>query len=456
MNSIDLDLLHSYNSKFQSWKDKPRYTLDYAPPELLADPNIVTYSPAVDIYGLGATLYAMLVGHPPYRQNARDVDHTPNTHHKLRKRMQREAFNQRSPRWLSASPASRHLVSWCMQRNPADRPKLQDILDSEWLQYGTNDPDVDIIVPAEQQVVVDLSEDTMEQPDQPKSSAPLRKSTVDEGITLVNEPAEETLANGPAATAAPPISDDEDLILHERFDPDDGLPVFYGFDENAPPLRLPEEYYVETPLPQQPQEERLEMPPPPAPAAPVAATTTVAEATTNRRPRTRQQRRTETLQRPNSLAETQAPEVDSKAGLYLLMQQLPPPAEAVVARIPRVQRTARTLPLPVGRSKRDDLEDHLLGFNKTPSSWRKSRASYRHFCLLLNGVQQVLKHRFKKERRVYALPTVKIEKIDEGYEKPLIFPRPKQRQPRAPKVYRPPTRVQPERARALRQRYVFE
>ncbi|KPU78610.1 uncharacterized protein Dana_GF10552, isoform C [Drosophila ananassae] len=153
-----------YSSSFQTWKDKPRYTLDYAPPELLTDPNMVTYSPAVDTYGLGATLYTMLVGHPPYRQSMTDTDHSAAAHHKLRKRIQRDSFNQRSKRWQNASDEYRRLVGWCLQRNPSDRPSLEQILEDPWLQYGCNDPDVDIIVPVEEQVVVDLSEDTMEQP----------------------------------------------------------------------------------------------------------------------------------------------------------------------------------------------------------------------------------------------------------------------------------------------------
>ncbi|XP_026832820.1 chromosomal serine/threonine-protein kinase JIL-1 isoform X2 [Drosophila erecta] len=446
-----------YNSRFQSWKDKPRYTLDYAPPEMLADANLVTYSPAVDIYGLGAMLYTMLVGHQPYRQNEDDVDHSAAAHHELRKRMRRETFNQRSKRWENASPAFRHLVSWCLQRDPADRPTLSDILDSEWLQYGSNDPDVDIIMPLEQQMVVDLSEDTMEQPtagmlvEQEHMESTHDKSAEDDGIILVSEPMEATVLahesrkNTAALPSAVAPSDDEDLVVHERFDPAfEVQPDFYGFDEDAPPLPLPEEYYSELPLP---EEDRQYMPPPPAPAP-------VEPESTFRRPRTRQQRRTESqLLHPVSTA----PQEDSKASLRLLMQQLPPPADTAVARIPkRTQRVVRTLPPSFGTTKR---EESFNGFSKTAISWRKTRASWRHFCLLINGVQQVLKIRFKKTRRVYCLPNIKVEKLDHAYEKPLTFPRPRaqlKRAKREPKVPRPPTRVQPERARALRQLYQFQ
>lgn len=421
---------------------------------MLADANLVTYSPAVDIYGLGATLYTMLVGHRPYRQNEDDVDHSAAAHHELRKRMRRGTFNQRSMRWESASPAFRHLVSWCLQRDPADRPTLSDILDSEWLQYGSNDPDVDIILP--QQMVVDLSEDTMEQPtggmfdDQQQLEFMHDKSAEDEGITLVSEPMDTTVAthesrrNAAAfSSVVAPTTDDE--IVHERFDPAFEVQAdFYGFDENAPPLPLPEEYYSELPLP---EEDRQYIPPPPA-------LIPVEPETTFRRPRTRQQRRTESqLVQPVSVATYE----DSKASLRVLMQQLPPPGDNVVARIPkRTHRVVRTLPPTFGTTKR---EENFYGFSKTAISWRKTRASWRHFCLLINGVQQVLKVRFKKARRVYCLPHIKEEKLDHAYEKPLTFPRPKaqlKRTKREPKVPRPPTRVQPERARAMRQLYQFQ
>ncbi|EDW26147.1 GL25406 [Drosophila persimilis] len=123
-----------YNSTFQSWKDSPRYTVDYASPELLSDLHLVTYSPAVDVYSLGAMLYTMLVGHAPFRRDQADhVDHSFNAHVLLKMRIQLESFNQQSERWLSASSAFKQLVIWCLQRSPVDRPSLEEILASEWM-----------------------------------------------------------------------------------------------------------------------------------------------------------------------------------------------------------------------------------------------------------------------------------------------------------------------------------
>ncbi|XP_041450647.1 chromosomal serine/threonine-protein kinase JIL-1 [Drosophila obscura] len=478
-----------YSSSFTSWQDKPRYTLDYAPPEMLQDPNMVTYTPAVDVYGLGATLYTMRVGHPPYRQDQEDKEHSPEIHHQLRRRMQSETFNHESKLWVSASPEFRELVEWCMQPDPADRPQLDDILASDWVQSGGGgDLDVDIIVPPQlqQEEHKEEQEPEVEHVDEPEEEVvnedddTLEKSTPgmlpadaaedeDEGITLLHEPVQAIAATSESflirPTASPPLSDDEDF--RERIEINSESD-FLGFDENLPPLHLPSQYYGELPLPVPLEETSNAMLPPPPPSlAPVAlAPKTEAEELTIRRPRTRQQRRTEThLLTPVVMNEAITDAEDSKVGLYLLMQQLPPPADVPIPPTTSTTKTsiatriARPEPATkapkMGRKKRDD--ENLYGFGKTQVSRQKSRGSWRHFCLLINGVQQVLKNRFKEHRRVYCLPHIKSEILDEDeIVLPQIYPRPKARKQRPPKVPRPPTRVQPERARALRQRYVFE
>lgn len=385
----------------------------------------------------------MLAGHAPYRLSRVDIDHSPEVHFKLRKKMEKETFNQRSRAWQSASPQFKKLVTACLQRDPSKRPQLSEILESDWVQQNYSDPDVDIIPPPEQ-VVVDLSEDTMETPAEvlAKQEMPPPKPV-----------AARASAVEPQVAAAEATVEDEELgptygtVFDSDFEPD-----FLGFDENVPPLRLPSEYYEEMPLPSasqaRPTTSSLMLPPAAPPPVPALLSIDI-----DKRPRTRQQRRTELRQTAGTPPEPE----DTKAGLYLLMQQLAPPVEALPATA-AAANTAPRLPPPRPRSPRP-LED-LYGFTKVKATWQRSRASWRHFCLLLNGVQQVLKHRFKKQRRVYCGPTIKTELLDEAYEKPLIFPRPKppakRRVKPAPKVPRPPTRVQPERARALRQRYVFE
>ncbi|XP_022216069.2 chromosomal serine/threonine-protein kinase JIL-1-like [Drosophila obscura] len=123
-----------YNSSSKNWKDIPRYTLDYAAPELLADSRFVSYSPGVDIYGLGATLYTIVVGHPPYRQDEYDMNMGHERLDSLRKTIQAESFNKLSRRWKYASRPFRRLVVRCLNRDPAKRPNVDQILKSEWMR----------------------------------------------------------------------------------------------------------------------------------------------------------------------------------------------------------------------------------------------------------------------------------------------------------------------------------
>ncbi|KAH8289518.1 hypothetical protein KR054_006670, partial [Drosophila jambulina] len=129
----------SFNRNFLQWRDRARYTLDYAPPELLTDEDRVTYSPEVDIYGLGAILYHMIVGHAPFRQDLDDVDSSPVAKEQLRERIKRNLYNQQAEKWQSASQAYRNLVKWCLQKDPEARPQLMDILNSEWLTGNSNE-----------------------------------------------------------------------------------------------------------------------------------------------------------------------------------------------------------------------------------------------------------------------------------------------------------------------------
>ncbi|ALC43124.1 JIL-1 [Drosophila busckii] len=430
----------SYNSRFQTWKDHPRYTLDYAPPELLKDRAVVSYSPAVDIYGLGATLYTMLVGHAPYRSFHGDNDHSIEAHHKLRRRITKEAFNQRSKRWCNASPQFRELVEWCLQRDPANRPKFNDLIRCAWLQHGLGFELT--ITPMPEQEVVDLSDDTMEE----EPIAAPAEEQMEVTATSIESPSSPVTAE---RTEEPKSSD----LMKNLFNAADfeDHSDFYGFDERAPPLRLPSEYYMEIPLPL--LECEVAEPEPPAQTLPdVAADQTTNDAT--QRKRTRQQQRT------RKVVGTAVEPEDTKAGLYLLMQQVTPPVDVVPPSVDIVP-----LPLSVFMARRAEratspLEEMFSGFRKQEATWRKSRASWRQFCSLLNGVQQVLKQRFKRQR-IYCAPAINIksERIDYAYEKPLVFPRPKPRaarQPKPAKIPRAPTRVQPARARALHQKYVFE
>ncbi|XP_002021231.2 chromosomal serine/threonine-protein kinase JIL-1 [Drosophila persimilis] len=465
-----------YSSNFTSWQDKPRYTLDYAPPEMLKDPNMVTYTPAVDVYGLGATLYTMLVGHPPYRKDQEDTEHTPEIHHQLRRRMQSETFNHESKLWLSASPEFRHLVECCMLPNPADRPQLNDILASDWVCGVGSDMDVEFIVPSSPQQLKEEVEEKEEAAEVEK------EEEVEEGEMVYEDEPMSTPGMSPEDE-----SDTEDINMLEEPVPAIAAPResflprrrlsrvtsndvdFLGFDEEQPGVYIPAEYLIQPVVYEESPHEMLPPPPlAPVAVAPAFALKTEPEEKTSKRPRTRQQRRAEyhlPLPFPPVVVKNEVPPdtEDSKVGLKYLMIHVPPPRDeprtTMASRTIIAARIERPQPAPkarkTGRPTNDD--ENLYGFGKTQASWRKSRASWRQFCLLINGAQQVLKHRFKEHRRVYCVPRIKSEIKDEDeIVTPQIYPRPKVRKQRAPKVPRLPTRVQPERARALRQQYVFE
>jgi serine/threonine-protein kinase len=54
------------------WIEEDIGTLGYTAPELLRDPSTAT--PAVDVYGLGVTLYEMLSGELPYRMGVSETE----------------------------------------------------------------------------------------------------------------------------------------------------------------------------------------------------------------------------------------------------------------------------------------------------------------------------------------------------------------------------------------------
>ncbi|XP_018786450.1 PREDICTED: chromosomal serine/threonine-protein kinase JIL-1 [Bactrocera latifrons] len=120
----------SYNSKADTWQDVPRYTLDYAPPESLADPQCTTYSKAYDVWCLGATLYAMYMGHPPFRRSQNEQIHD----RVVRQRIMDGEMQTKSSRWKNAKLAMRQLiVDFCLQRESVKRASIEGLLGHQFL-----------------------------------------------------------------------------------------------------------------------------------------------------------------------------------------------------------------------------------------------------------------------------------------------------------------------------------
>ncbi|XP_037931063.1 chromosomal serine/threonine-protein kinase JIL-1 [Teleopsis dalmanni] len=117
-----------YNNQL-SWKDSPRYTLDYAPPEALKDTEYAIYSKAFDIWCLGATLYAMYIGHAPFRKGHNDSHLSENT---LRERILNEDFYTESEKWQNSSPEFQDLIRSCLIKDLKKRITLFEVLEHSW------------------------------------------------------------------------------------------------------------------------------------------------------------------------------------------------------------------------------------------------------------------------------------------------------------------------------------
>uniref|UniRef100_A0A1I8MIG7 non-specific serine/threonine protein kinase n=1 Tax=Musca domestica TaxID=7370 RepID=A0A1I8MIG7_MUSDO len=119
----------SYHGDLECWNDRPRFTIDYAPPEMLEDPEMGTYSKAVDIWCLGATLYTMYMGHSPFRRGREDRAVSVDVH---RQRILNEDFYMGSQRWQEASAELQSLIKGCLEKDVTKRLTLLDIVDHSW------------------------------------------------------------------------------------------------------------------------------------------------------------------------------------------------------------------------------------------------------------------------------------------------------------------------------------
>jgi serine/threonine protein kinase len=103
----------------EGWIEEDAGTLGYAAPELLRDPGAA--SPAIDLYGLGATLYEALTGRLPH-----DLGPTE-TERELRWRLARGAppvpLGERGCR----APGLAELVERALDPDPARRPSIGEL-----------------------------------------------------------------------------------------------------------------------------------------------------------------------------------------------------------------------------------------------------------------------------------------------------------------------------------------
>lgn len=126
----------SYNSRGVVWKDTPRYTLDYAPPEALRSSDSAIYSKAFDIWSLGATLYTMAIGHRPFRHGKND--RTTNEAVIRERILKGDMWTTKNPRWLATSLEFRNLVTSCMQVENSNRLTIGEVLQHQWMSKKHN------------------------------------------------------------------------------------------------------------------------------------------------------------------------------------------------------------------------------------------------------------------------------------------------------------------------------
>jgi len=131
---IDFDQSQSLDSNAIEVKG----TLGYRAPEVKAG-----YCPdlrAADIYAAAVLLFILVTGYPPYTEFARGYGSDYEAYYKLMrsdigKFWEIHAKHKKNPNFYSED--FKDLVSWMLSEDPANRPNIEDIVNTPWYQGAT-------------------------------------------------------------------------------------------------------------------------------------------------------------------------------------------------------------------------------------------------------------------------------------------------------------------------------
>lgn len=79
----------------------------------------------MDIWSIGVILYTLVFGNPPF-----ETDNVQDTYDLIKKNKFKYDDN------ISVPDQAKHLINRILNPNPSERPTLQNILDSSFIQYG--------------------------------------------------------------------------------------------------------------------------------------------------------------------------------------------------------------------------------------------------------------------------------------------------------------------------------